>query len=226
MAVLAKAPVPGRVKTRLCPPLTPAQAAELARAALLDTIEACSASAAREVVVILDGSPRPWMPAGIRVIAQRQGDLGNRLLGAVVDLDGRCLVVGMDTPQLTADLIDDGLRALDGEGYDAVLGPALDGGYWAIGLRRADPRAFDGVPMSQPDTGRHQRAALDRLGLRVRTLRTLRDVDDHADAVAVAAEAPTTRFARALAELGPLPSSRDATGSPTRSPTTGTESRR
>ncbi len=98
MAVLAKAPVPGRVKTRLCPPLTPAQAAELARAALLDTIEACSASAAREVVVILDGSPRPWMPAGIRVIAQRQGDLGNRLLGAVVDLDGRCLVVGMDTP--------------------------------------------------------------------------------------------------------------------------------
>ena len=155
MAVLAKAPVPGRVKTRLCPPLTPAQAAELARAALLDTIEACSASAAREVVVILDGSPRPWMPAGIRVIAQRQGDLGNRLLGAVVDLDGRCLVVGMDTPQLTADLIDDGLRALDGEGCDAVLGPALDGGYWAIGLRRADPRAFDGVPMSQPDTGRH-----------------------------------------------------------------------
>ena len=126
----------------------------------------------------------------------------------------------------TADLIDDGLRALDGEGCDAVLGPALDGGYWAIGLRRADPRAFDGVPMSQPDTGRHQRAALDRLGLRVRTLRTLRDVDDHADAVAVAAEAPTTRFARALAELGPLPSSRDATGSPTRSPTTGTESRR
>ena len=85
MAVLAKAPVPGRVKTRLCPPLTPAQAAELARAALLDTIEACSASAAREVVVILDGSPRPWMPAGIRVIAPRAAQVRGAPFGGGIE---------------------------------------------------------------------------------------------------------------------------------------------
>ena len=226
LIVIAKAPVAGRAKTRLIPDLGADGAAAIAAACLTDTLTAVAATPAARRVLALEGKPGSWLPEGFDVIPQRAGGLDQRLAGAFEDSGATpALLVGMDTPQITPELLGASAAELAG-GCDAVIGGAPDGGYWAIGLRRADPRAFDGVPMSQPDTGRHQRAALDRLGLRVRTLRTLRDVDDHADAVAVAAEAPTTRFARALAELGPLPSSRDATGSPTRSPTTGTESRR
>ncbi|MCC6184024.1 MAG: TIGR04282 family arsenosugar biosynthesis glycosyltransferase [Microthrixaceae bacterium] len=198
VVIIAKDPVPGRVKTRLCPPWAPEQAAALARAALLDTIEVASASAARQVLVALDGPVRDWLPSDVCVVAQRGDDLGERLAGVFDDVGGPGLVVGMDTPQLTVDDVDSALVALDDDACDAVLGPALDGGYWAIGLCRPDRRAFIGVPMSRHDTGSRQRAALDRLGLRVRMLRTLRDVDHHDDALAVAAEAPTTRFARVV----------------------------
>jgi len=81
---------------------------------------------------------------------------------------------------------------------DAVLGPTDDGGYWTIGLASADPRAFDGVPMSSPTTAAMQRARLHELGLRTTDLPALRDVDTFEDAVAVAALAPWTRFAATL----------------------------
>jgi glycosyltransferase A (GT-A) superfamily protein (DUF2064 family) len=83
-----------------------------------------------------------------------------------------------------------------------VLGPAPDGGYWAIGLREPDRRAFLGVPMSTAVTCRAQRTRLESLGLRVRDLPAVRDVDRIADAHAVAALAPSGRFARALAVVG------------------------
>ena len=84
-----------------------------------------------------------------------------------------------------------GLVALDG-GVDAVLGPALDGGFWAIGLQRGcDPAAvFDGIPMSTPRTGAAQRARLAALGLDPVLLPTLRDLDDMEDLVAIAAAGP------------------------------------
>ena len=105
----------------------------------------------------------------------------------------------MDTPQVTPGQLAQGLDALAAS--DAVLGRAVDGGYWAIGLRGADPLVFAGVPMSSPRTGAIQRARLHALGLRVAELAALRDVDTIADARAVAAQAPRTRFARALAAL-------------------------
>jgi rSAM/selenodomain-associated transferase 1 len=200
LAVIAKAPVAGRSKTRLCPPCSPEQAAALAAAALADTLAAIAATPVRRRVVVLDGEPGPWIGPGFEIIPQRGGGLAERLAAAFADLGGPALVVGMDTPQLTPRLLS---HALDGLALaDAVLGPAPDGGYWAIGLRRADSRVFAGVPMSDPATLAVQRARLRALGLTTRGLPALRDVDDIADAQSVAALAPRTRFARALAALG------------------------
>jgi uncharacterized protein len=105
----------------------------------------------------------------------------------------------MDTPQLTPALLDRGLDAL--ERADAALGPAADGGYWGVGLRRADEAVFRGVPMSESSTGAVQRRRLFELGLRTALLPELRDVDTIADARAVAAAAPRTRFAEAFAAI-------------------------
>jgi rSAM/selenodomain-associated transferase 1 len=201
LAVIAKSPVPGAVKTRLSPPLSLVQAAELAQAALRDTLAAVAATGATRKVLLLDGSPGPWLPGGFEVIEQRGRGLDERLAAAFDDLPGPTLIVGMDTPQLSAAQLEHGLRRL--ESYPAVLGPAVDGGYWAIGLRRSDPRTLLGVPMSSEHTLTAQRMRLTALGLAVAEIEPLRDVDTFADAVAVAAEAPDTRFARALAELAP-----------------------
>lgn len=197
LAVIAKSPAPGRSKTRLCPPLSPTQAASLAEAALSDTLSAVAATPAARKVLVLDGSPGPWLPAGFELLPQREGGLDRRLAGAFADLGGPALIVGMDTPQLTRSILREALAAL--EHSSAVLGPAEDGGYWAIGLRQADPRALVGVPMSTGHTLAAQRARLRGLGLEPSELQRLRDVDTFADATAVAEGAPRTRFARRLA---------------------------
>ncbi len=201
VAVLAKAPVPGRVKTRLCPPLRPEEAAGLAAAAIADTLQAVDATRDARRVLVVDGVAPPT-PAGFRVLPQRAGDLAHRLAGAVADVGGPVLVVGMDTPQVAPDMLDRALDALGRPDTDGVLGPALDGGYWAIGLTRADPRVFDRVPMSVASTGARQLARMRELGLRVQLLPAMRDIDRYEDAVVVAADAPGTRFAAAFRRLG------------------------
>jgi uncharacterized protein len=202
LLVIAKEPVPGRVKTRLTPPCTPAQAASLARAAIEDTLAAALAvqRAARRVLV-LDGEPGDWVPDGFEVIAQRGDGLAERLAAAFEDAGAPAFLVGMDTPQVTPQLLEAGLDAVLAD--DAVFGAALDGGYWGIGLREADARAFDGVPMSEDNTGAVQRVRLAILGLRTAILPPLRDIDTIEDARAVAREAPGGRFAAALAEVEP-----------------------
>lgn len=201
IAVIAKAPVAGASKTRLTPACTPEQAAQLAAAALTDTLAAVAATPADRRVVVLHGAPGAWLAPGFEVIAQRGGDLAQRLAAAFADLGEPALVVGMDTPQLTPRLLCLALDELDRA--DAVLGPAPDGGYWAIGLRAADDAVFAGVPMSDATTCAVQRERLDALGLRTSELPELRDVDDIDDAHAVAALAPRTCFARALAAMAP-----------------------
>ena len=152
---------------------------------------------------MLDGAPGEWLPPGFEVVPQRQGGLADRLAGAFAAHDEPALLIGMDTPQVGPELLSAGLAALELAGTDAVLGPAEDGGFWAIGLRAPRPDAFEGVPMSRADTGARQRARLRRLGLAVRELPTLRDVDYMDDARSVAAERPDGGFARALASLEP-----------------------
>lgn len=197
--VMAKEPRPGRVKTRLCPPLSFEEAAEVAAASLADTIAAVASLRWASAVVALDGSPGPWLPEGVQVIAQRGEGFDERLANAFEDIGGPALAIAGDTPQVTPSLLAECLAALGRRRADAVLGHAPDGGYWVIGLRRADPRAFLRVPMSQPTTGRDQVDRLMSLGLTVADMPELRDVDTFEDAVTVAAEIPGSRFAAALA---------------------------
>ena len=201
LVVIAKAPVPGRVKTRLCPPCSPAQAAALAEAALLDTLEVVAGTPAGRKILVLEGNADRWRVPGFELIKQRGDGLGDRLAAAFDDIDGPALLVGMDTPQLSHELLIDGLDALSCPGIDAVLGPALDGGYWSIGFKRPVPGVFADVPMSAAHTGQAQRARLRQLGLRLHEQRPLRDVDTIDDARAVAMQAPQSRFAAAVAAL-------------------------
>lgn len=198
--MIAKAPVPGRSKTRLCPPCTPAEAAALAEAALRDTLVAVLAAPAQRRVLVLDGEPGAWVPEGVEVLPQRGNGLEERLAAAFEDCGDPAFLVGMDTPQVTPALLAEGIAAV--ERGEAAYGPAPDGGYWAIGLPHPDRRVFDGIPMSLPETGARQRERIDQLGLDLRELPALRDVDTFADARAVAAAAPTSHFARTLADLG------------------------
>jgi rSAM/selenodomain-associated transferase 1 len=199
LIVIAKAPLPGRVKTRLCPPCTPRQAAALAEASLRDTLSAALRTHADRRVVCLDGAPGAWLPAGFDVIPQRGDGLSERLGAAFQDAGGPAFLIGMDTPQVRPEWLEAGLDAVaDGK---AALGASPDGGYWGIGLRRPDPAVFAGVPMSSRRTAAVQRARLSRLGLATATLPPLLDVDTFADALSVAGEAPDTHFAAALAEL-------------------------
>jgi len=201
IVVMAKAPVPGRVKTRLCPPCTFAQAAALAEASLADTLAAVCATGAAWRVVALEGEAGHWLPSGVDVMAQRGACLGERLAAAFDDTGAPAVVVAADTPQVTPELLDAALSALARPGVDAVVGPTDDAGYWALGLRAPRPDVFMGVPMSHPTTLAAQRRRLRRLGLRVTDLPALRDVDEIDDAVAVAATIPKSRFATALAAI-------------------------
>jgi len=116
----------------------------------------------------------------------------------------------MDTPQVSTAGLDAAMAALADERVDAVLGPATDGGWWALGMRRPRPQAVLGIPTSRPDTGARQAARLAALGLRTRRLELLSDIDTWPDAVAVAGLAPGTRVAAAVrtvtAGLSPLTS--------------------
>jgi glycosyltransferase A (GT-A) superfamily protein (DUF2064 family) len=198
LVVLAKAPVAGSVKTRLCPPCTSEQAAAVAAAALADTLDAVSATPAVRRALILSG--RCATPDGWTVLPQRGLGLAERLVHAYADtaLPGTTTVlVGMDTPQLDPGLLGDVAAGL--AHADAVLGPAEDGGWWTLALR--DPRhatALRAVSMSTPDTYDRTVRALRARGLSVATAPMLRDVDTAEDAWAVAQIVPDGRFAQAV----------------------------
>jgi len=211
LIVLAKTPVPGRVKTRLCPPCTPEQAAQVAAAALADTLDTVTATPATARVLVVDGDHAA--PAGWARTAQRGGLLGERLTHAYADTlrpGAASLLIGMDTPQVSPALLEEAVDRLSADRTDAVLGAAEDGGWWALGLR--DPRHAEvlrDIEMSTVATGAHTMAALRSRGLRVADLPTLRDVDTAADAHAVATCCPAgSRFAQAVPRL--VPSGRPA----------------
>jgi hypothetical protein len=207
--VVAKSPVPGRVKTRLGAVIGMEAAARVAAAALLDTLVACRA-AFDQWHLALDGDLHGACSeqalrdqlAGWVVHPQHGETFGQRLAKAHADAagDGPTVQVGMDTPQLTAgDLLD---VADASRGGRVVLGPAADGGWWVLALH--DSTAAGGladVPMSRPDTYLRTRAALERRGQTVVPGRMLRDVDTVADADVVSATVGDGHFRRAWREV-------------------------
>ena len=198
LIVIAKEPRAGHSKTRLSPPLSPSEAAELAAAALHDTLAAVSATPVSRRVLALDGRAGEWLPPGFEVIPQRGAGLDQRLASAFEDAGGPAVLIGMDTPQVTPALLGRAIAQLALRDNDAVIGPAVDGGYWAIGVREPRRALFEGVPMSSTRTFSLQLARLLAAGLTVARLAPLRDVDLIEDAHVVAQLAPGTRFAGAL----------------------------
>lgn len=203
--VIAKEPIPGRVKTRLTPPCTPDDAAALAAAALADTLAVAATAPVTRHVLALDGVPGDWLPAGFDVIPQRGGGLDERLAAAFADTHARVplpmVLIGMDTPQVTPGLLAEAAGSLVSGEADAVFGPAADGGFWLLGLRRPDRSLLAGVPMSRPDTGRHQFGRLTSAGLRVAMMPELTDVDTIREAELVAGLTPGSRFAAAFGRV-------------------------
>jgi hypothetical protein len=201
---MAKSPQPGRVKTRLCPPCTFEEAARVAEAALADTLEAVASSGADRKVVALDGPPGPWLPPGFEVLPQRGLSLATRLGNAWADLrpaaEGWGIQIGMDTPQVTAGLLD---RSLAERAPDrALLGLAVDGGWWLIGLPTTDPHAvFGGIETSRADTGAVQARRLRALGYALRLAPMLHDIDTFTDLLTVAAATPESRTATVAIDL-------------------------
>jgi uncharacterized protein len=128
-------------------------------------------------------------------VAQQGPTFTDRLQNAWTHAGGPTLQIGMDTPQVTPHLLDESCKALlDSPG--AALGPADDGGWWALGLLQARGGLFHGIPMSTPSTGAQQAERLRGLGLDPVLLPALADVDEWEHAVAVAREVPDGRFGR------------------------------
>jgi hypothetical protein len=200
--VMAKSPRPGHVKTRLCPPLTHATAAAVARAALIDTLDSVVAARPSRATVVLDGAVGSWLRSGVHVIPQRSGPFADRLEGAIEDafaaFPAPILLIGMDTPQLAPDHLTTAAATLLKGDTDSILGRADDGGFWIIGIQQPVAGLCKGVPMSTATTGTHQLDQLSALGLRCSEVNSLRDVDVMEDALAVAAIAPRSRFATVL----------------------------
>ena len=207
--IVAKAPVPGLAKTRLAAALGDRVAAGIAAAALLDTLDAVSDTPLAAKVVAMTGDLASACQSeairerlsGFIVVEQRGDDFADRLANAHADAAAAAgpmpvLQIGMDTPQVTAEILTRCARAL--LGAHAVVGPARDGGWWLLGVAdAATAECLRQVPMSRPDTGAMTYAALLQTGSPVTVLEELADVDTVADIAVVRADCrPSGRFAQ------------------------------
>ncbi|NEA59364.1 glycosyltransferase [Streptomyces sp. SID13666] len=193
---MAKPPRPGTVKTRLHPLLGPQRCAELQAELIRHTMELATAHTPRPYLAYApdDGKDaiNTAVPAGVRLLVQRGEDLGQRLAAAVTDAfadgAGPLLVIGTDAPTLTGDRLTAAFTAL--EHHDVALGPALDGGYYLIGLRAPHTSLFALAPdvWSTERVLAATRALADGAGLRMGLLRPLRDLDTPEDAAALLAD--------------------------------------
>ncbi len=201
VVVFARAPQPGRVKTRLIPALGAAGAARLQDAMTRHTLEqvALLLAAQRNAEAQIRYTPEPvdvmHQRYGDRFsyVPQGEGDLGARLARAAGDAlaggGGPVVLVGSDCPGLTADLLAQALDALARN--DIVLGPALDGGYYLIGLRRFLPQLFDRIDWSTPAVLQQTRAAAEAARASCALLQPLGDVDTPNDLPGVLPIAPS-----------------------------------
>lgn len=190
LVIFAKAPIPGQVKTRLCPPLTADEAATLHGSFVLDTLErtkaavaklkfpferylACSPSTTAVFFKIMEERQ------GVKLIDQVGENLGVRMKHAFETMFARgyqhVLIVGTDVPSLPLEHYQQALALLDT--HDLVLGPALDGGYYLIGLNKPMPALFENIPWSTDRVLSLTREKADGLGIRTALLSPWRDID-------------------------------------------------
>lgn len=189
LAIMAKAPRVGAVKTRLCPPLRAPEAAELARCFLLDAVERVQAVAGVEPILAYTPTEARGefevLAPGFALIPQRGEDLGERQGGLVEDVLGlgheAALVIGTDSPTLPRECLDEAVGLVMAPEVDLVLGPTEDGGYYLLGLRAPCPGLFEDVPWSTPAVLSRTLERARRLGLRAACLPTWFDVDTGAD---------------------------------------------
>jgi uncharacterized protein len=200
LAIMAKAPRAGAVKTRLCPPLRPPEAAELARCFLLDAVErAAGVVGVRPVLAYAPVEARGEFESiapGFALLAQQGEDLGARqarLISEVLALGHQAaLVIGTDSPTLPRECLDEAVSLVMAPDVDLVLGPTDDGGYYLIGLRAPCPALFEGMPWSTSAVLPRTLDRAQRLGLRVACLPAWFDVDTKADLERLAAELAVT----------------------------------
>lgn len=218
VGVIAKAPVVGKVKTRLVPPLDPEQAAQLYGAFLRDTL--LKALTVPETSVTLFHPPvddpstlDELLPAGVTCVE----DTGSGLSDGMQQAFDYCfnhnatvaVLIGADLPTLPASFINEAFTVLECSGDDVVLGPSADGGYYLIGLRAVQPVLFDRMVWSTSDVLKQALDRARRAGLQVALLGTWHDIDDPSDLLQLMREfahesaptAPTTR--RVLSEIWP-----------------------
>ena len=187
MAIFAKAPVAGRVKTRLAPVLGTREAADLAEALLLDTVGVVERARFEAVVAFSPAAGRRDLEVLLgrrrRLVAQGGGDLGARLervLGPIVRERHRPVIaVGTDCPDLTPARLDEARQALVHS--EIVLGPALDGGFYLLAQRRHRPELFTDIPWSTDQTGAAVEARAHALGASLARLEPARDLDTPED---------------------------------------------
>jgi rSAM/selenodomain-associated transferase 1 len=190
LVIFPKAPIPGKVKTRLCPPLTPDEAATLHGSFVLDTLERSKTAMAKlkmpldRYLACMPSSTLVFFKVmeerhSVKLIDQAGNDLGARMQHAfeAMFVKGyqRVFIVGTDVPSLPLDHYTQALALL--EKHDLVLGPALDGGYYLIGLKRMIPDLFVGIPWSTERVLEMTQAKATTLGLKTALLSPWRDVD-------------------------------------------------
>jgi rSAM/selenodomain-associated transferase 1 len=177
IVIFAKAPVAGRVKTRLIPALGAEGAARLAARMLEETVDEALATGL-EVELCGDPDPAEWheVRPGLVLTAQGEGDLGERLARASERAGSPVLLIGADCPDLNRDRLGKAAAAL-GQ-HDAVIHPAEDGGYVLLGLRRLDSSVFEGIHWSTSVVGAQTIARINALGWSLHVGETLRDVDE------------------------------------------------
>jgi uncharacterized protein len=207
LGIFAKEPVPGQVKTRLCPPLTPVEAAELYRTCLEETVASMSRGYFA-LVLFYAGRKEFFREAfpGLRLIPQTEGDLGRRLEQALHFLlsqgHSAAALIGSDSPDLPLAKVESALATL--AQVDCVITPAEDGGYVLVGERRHHPELFCGIPWSTPQVLAATRHRATELGIDYRELAPWEDIDDLASLKRLLQRSPRSATAKfAMARLTP-----------------------
>ena len=185
LAIFAKTPLPGLVKTRLAPALSPEEGAELYRCMLLDTI-ARVGTLSVDTVIFFDGDEcifRDLLP-GALLLRQHEGGLGERLQRAFAELSSlgyrARVVIGTDAPDLPLGFIQEAFHLIEA-GSDAVFGPAEDGGYYLVALGGATGGLFRDIPWSSPQVLAVSRERARESGFTTALLPSWYDVDSFAD---------------------------------------------